>query len=466
MRIYLHIGSDKTGSTAIQHSLNQNWAWLLARSVYLPSTGLGVGNGHALLLENMETAQLTKLRRELHRAASSGYDAALLSWEGMVRFNRARIRLLAKHLLPHDIRVLVYFRDQAEIIQSGHLQWIKMSPKAWLLSVVADPRTFPDKIRAWLFIRDPRRNYYRILRRWQSCIPSADFSVGIFAPHQLSNADVVSDFLQRVGLMEDSEFVRPHRAENPSLSVEAALLVEHWRQQKATPRQMANLSELAQSLSRQSGADSKYFLDESSVNQIRAYFATSNRKLGKSYLGGKVRPFEGAGPCWRNEPFDSIVARSNALLARVEPAALNAALSSVGVKTNIASPLHFVSGWAAQEDWGVWSIGEVSRLRFRPPRASLAAEGGIRLLLRGYYYGDNAHSRVIINGIDFGPVDLADPAQVLEFSLDASGAPEEVEITLCHDAPVSPMEYEGGRDTRQLAFALGTLECYPIKHDE
>lgn len=464
MRIYLHIGTDKTGSTAIQHSLAQNRAWLLERSVYLPSTGLGVGNGHALLLENMEPAQLAKLRRELHRAASSGYDAALLSWEGMVRFNRARIRLLAKHLLPHDIRVLVYFRDQAEIIQSGHLQWIKMSPKAWPLSIAADPKTSSDKIRAWLFIRDPRRNYYRKLRQWQSCIPSADFSVGIFAPHQLSNADVISDFLQRLGLMEDSEFVRPHHAENPSLSVEAALLVEHWRQQQAKPRQMANLSELAQSLARQAGADSKYFLDECSVNQIRAHFATSNRKLGKSYLGGIVQPFEGAGPCWRNVPFDSIRAHSKELLARVEPAALTAALSRVGVRADPASSLELVSGWAGQEDWWVWSTGEISCLRFRLPRTSLTAAAGIRLILRGHYYGDNKYSRVNINGIDFGPVDLA--TQSLELSLDALGGLDEVEVTLCHEAPVSPLEYEGSQDTRQLAFALGALEFYPIKNHE
>ncbi|MDZ7784843.1 MAG: hypothetical protein U5K56_18485 [Halioglobus sp.] len=125
MRVVLHIGTDKTGSTSIESALYRNRDWLRERSVYVPETGLGRDNGHALLLEQLHDGELASLAKELSTARDVGFARAIVSWEGMVRFRRTQIRKLFRALRAFDIQVLVYLRDQAEIIQSAHLQWIQ-----------------------------------------------------------------------------------------------------------------------------------------------------------------------------------------------------------------------------------------------------------------------------------------------------------------------------------------------------
>ena len=61
MRILLHIGTDKAGSTAIQQHLYQNRHWLLDRQVYVPLEGLGENNGHAQLFESESDEALERL---------------------------------------------------------------------------------------------------------------------------------------------------------------------------------------------------------------------------------------------------------------------------------------------------------------------------------------------------------------------------------------------------------------------
>ncbi|MDE0931797.1 MAG: hypothetical protein OSA77_13970, partial [Halioglobus sp.] len=74
----------------------------------------------------LDPSELDVLAAELQKASTQGYRVALLSWEGMARFNSSQIRRLVNGLPSFPIRVLIYLREQAEIIQSSHLQWIKM----------------------------------------------------------------------------------------------------------------------------------------------------------------------------------------------------------------------------------------------------------------------------------------------------------------------------------------------------
>jgi LysM repeat protein len=77
VRVVLHIGTDKTGSTSIQNTVFLNRKWLLAHSIYVPETGLGEGNGHAGLLRQMEDGALAQLAAEL--LAANG-----LSWKTLI----------------------------------------------------------------------------------------------------------------------------------------------------------------------------------------------------------------------------------------------------------------------------------------------------------------------------------------------------------------------------------------------
>lgn len=105
------------------------------------------------------------------------------------------------------------------------------------------------------------------------------------------------------------------------------------------------------------------------------------------------------------------------------------------------------AGWANTEanggGWnGAWSDGARSRLTLRPIPGSAPAS----ILIRGYYFDGNAHTRVRINGADLGWQDLSTPTR-LPLAASAQAA---IEIELEHEAPRRPT----GADPRAMAFFI------------
>ena len=77
MKLMLHIGTSKTGSTYIQHFLNENRAELLDQGIYYPEIGQFFQKkrphkqaGHVLFLHealNKEKTLLENLKEEIHK---------------------------------------------------------------------------------------------------------------------------------------------------------------------------------------------------------------------------------------------------------------------------------------------------------------------------------------------------------------------------------------------------------------
>ena len=105
MKVFLHIGTDKTGSTAIQQHLYVDRQWLLARGAYVPLTGLGKDNGHQMLLNTMADEQMSCMADELATAEADGFTYAIISWEGMRFFRPRQIKRLI-NLLSSTGKVL------------------------------------------------------------------------------------------------------------------------------------------------------------------------------------------------------------------------------------------------------------------------------------------------------------------------------------------------------------------------
>ena len=118
MKLVLHIGFAKTGTTAVQKHVYDNRQWLLERRIYVPQTGLGRDNGHARLLGALDRAELAALAAELQAARAAGHHSAFISWEGMGYYGARDIRRLIQGLRWDDVHVLVYLREQADFVQS------------------------------------------------------------------------------------------------------------------------------------------------------------------------------------------------------------------------------------------------------------------------------------------------------------------------------------------------------------
>lgn len=461
LQVFLHIGTDKTGSTSIQSALFRNRDWLGERSVYVPTTGLGRDNGHAALLNPFHDSELASLVRELITARNNGFASAVISWEGMVWYRRTRIHKLARTLDAFDIQVLVYLRDQAEIIQSGLLQRIKRKEQVTPIRALATPAGLQERLRAAAFIRDPGRNYYRILRRWQNYMPGAGFRVRVFDRSRLAGGDVVADFLQQLGVEIDTAFSTGRALTNPSLDVEGALLVESWRADPGYRDRMDTLIDITRSIINHEGGQTRYFLDEGAVRALRRHYRRANRRLAAHFSIDEDPLFPEVRASWRTETLAAIEARSQQLSQRVWEVNCVPTLPRPGAVRREAIPahVHLYEGWSRPESWGVWSVGQRSRLRFRLPATLLPTYfSWLKIRLRGRYHATITSSRITVNGLDLGERDLSAADTILDLPLDALQAYEVVDISLEH---ASSGKRPPGGDKRDLAFALSAIAVTP-----
>ena len=127
-----------------------------------------------------------------------GSSTFLVSWEGMNFYTAEQIRELARHLGDNDIEILVYLREQADILQSGFLQHVKSLSNAISLRDLVKPLELWDKdLRNWL-IRNVR-DYHNMLQTWRAEIPHAKFRIRIYEKSKMLQGNVVDDLVDQLG---------------------------------------------------------------------------------------------------------------------------------------------------------------------------------------------------------------------------------------------------------------------------
>jgi hypothetical protein len=466
MRVYLHIGTDKTGSTSLQRSLYRNRDWLLRKSFYVPTTGLGRNNGHSELLSSSEQQSWDEFSDELLTAGSAGYQNAIVSWEGMAAYGKQDIAHIYQYLKDFQVAVVVYLREQADILQTGHLQQVKSNRNSKTIADLEFSGNWIRDAQRALYLKRSRRNYYLLLRCWEKTLPDATFYVRIYDRNQLVGADITRDFLDVLGLSIDSGFVPAERVDNPSIDAETALFIESLQKSGESVENIARLTDIAESRIRLHGSRSKYFFSTDTVNKTRRLFASSNRKVASRYLHTNDELFPDKKNCWRADAFAELEKRAADLAEQIREVDRIPTLIGVTEGERIPADVSLVSGWCQPNRWGVWSKGNRSVLKFRVMHRHLKL-GHKRLCIRivGKYYGENTHTLVTVNGRFFGEQRLVGGNREITVCTEDLPDYEVIDIQLQHMAPVSPREYEGKKDARNLAFLLMRIGCIPLDQD-
>jgi hypothetical protein len=159
-RIFLHIGTHKTGTTSIQYYLNYRKNELLAQGILAPDAGKPANskfNGNhrlawAVDLRKWETSNESwiQLADEMDR---TGHENIVLSSEAFCKIKDNNIVKVRQLLKDHEVFIIVYFRNYKEYIRSVYAQVIRDQKEI---------RSFPGYITS---IAD-RINYDKILRNW------------------------------------------------------------------------------------------------------------------------------------------------------------------------------------------------------------------------------------------------------------------------------------------------------------
>ncbi len=217
--IYLHIGSPKTGTTAIQKFLTKNAKTLKKIGYSFPDFGIRyphVGEfrngyfisrmgGDCFLDEREQSWKM--LEEELQNV-----DNVILSDEAIWMRQRRhvfweRIRKKVEEL-GAEVCVIVYLRRQDLLMESFWNQKTKYN---------GNTLTFDEFVETHDRLMPMR--YGKRLDIIQDKLKPRRICVRVFEPSQLYHENVVSDFCREIGIKEDSVSLEYDKKSNPSLSL-------------------------------------------------------------------------------------------------------------------------------------------------------------------------------------------------------------------------------------------------------
>jgi len=117
MKLILHIGTHKTGSTALQRFLHINDEALKAHGCLYPTTYRN-GKWHDQIFEDCKPNMIKVLKQEFR-----GFETAVISYEGAYTAETHTIEQLKR--LSDNIEIQVFFRNQVDWFNSSFNQQFK-----------------------------------------------------------------------------------------------------------------------------------------------------------------------------------------------------------------------------------------------------------------------------------------------------------------------------------------------------
>lgn len=202
MQIFIHIGTNKTGTSAIQHFLNSNREELTKRGLFYPSAGctgdahydisrlLGFDHGKQPAPDAERKAFLKRFKAEAER---SQCEKCVISSENFIL--PKNVGLVRELFSDFDCRIVVYFRRHDHWWLSAYNQATKM---------VANP-PWMRGFEGFLNFNQKRNplygNYRALLDRWEKVFGQENIIVRPFEKEQ-NQPNIIADFLSAIGCAE------------------------------------------------------------------------------------------------------------------------------------------------------------------------------------------------------------------------------------------------------------------------
>lgn len=191
MKIILHIGMSKAGSSAIQKMLNDHREALRPQGFCYPLTGRKWGLAHYEIVHQVRQQNSTEAMERALRECE-GALTGILSCEGFWLFSDEQVALLARALVAHETTVVIYLRQPVRYLRSSYRQAVKVG------------RTILDWSEYYEAV-GKRLDYPGVLRRW-----SRWFQLRVRV-YEAARCGVDRDFCALLGLQDLSERIATRR---------------------------------------------------------------------------------------------------------------------------------------------------------------------------------------------------------------------------------------------------------------
>lgn len=215
MKIVLHVGLHKTGTSALQQFLHQNSASLDRHGVsyYVPQPLENNHHQFALLFQNATkdpTQALSTSSQILDRASNEGCHTAIISSEIFCEYG-TDVDLVKTAFAGNDLNIIAYIRRPDETFFSAYSQLITEFRTRRTSRIDEMPEPY-------------ELCYSKLLKPWLDSFPPGNLILCPYDFDQMLNGSLFDDFLRQIGIEVDKTFDKSIPETRANLSLPFSLL--------------------------------------------------------------------------------------------------------------------------------------------------------------------------------------------------------------------------------------------------
>lgn len=268
MRVILHAGIHRTGTTSLQTFLAANRIALALRGVAYP--GDRVHHQHLFAGLKSRPTCAADLRAEIEAAV--GARQVVFSAEDFAGLTE--LAWLAELTAAYPVQVQFYLRRQDHWVMSWYNQHIKWPFDRWKSKM--GPRAFLDTIEEFHWL-----DYAALVERWAAVLGKERVGIAIVEPGQVE--DVRDDFLARLGVPGEG-LDRAAGRMNDSLPVQMLEIARHLGIWEMRPAQRNRLLRALRAALADKTPAAKTVFSPAQRQTILARFAAANRALAERHF--------------------------------------------------------------------------------------------------------------------------------------------------------------------------------------
>lgn len=273
-RLILHIGTHKTGTSALQAALEAARPALLERGVLYPSTQRPpwpelpkhCSVFHATI-SNDAALQARERDDLLAEFDASGAQALLISEEGLSEPDERITRFFAPLAETFDIEVLCFLRRQDLFVEALFNQFVREGARRESRPILTFARAPATRARL---------DYHALLSRWAALparVQAFDFD------HAVRNAGLVASFEGALGL---PDLGLPDQRANPSPDMRLALLLNRMNRLRVN-YELTPLLRATRALAQAGLPPIKHLLGSEERRRLLLEFEASNQRLASEF---------------------------------------------------------------------------------------------------------------------------------------------------------------------------------------
>lgn len=445
--IVLHIGTDKTGSTAIQKMLYWNRDSLKKEGYLYPETGM-MHYDHARLsicLKNNDFNILNQLESEIN---INNTEHLILSHEGFYHLSSDQLRYLNEFLISlkkGTIKVILYLRRQDEMIESGILQQIKTNRDA-LDSNILEELPYREHL-----------DYFALVKKFDSIFGEENVVLKPYGKRFLpKDNSLLKDFLSTFIHQDFSikKLIIPEKDQNPSIDAVSAHVISFLYKVGLNNLYFDDIVDQLLWIQKTNGKSSKKLFSKKQRVSLLKKYSELNDKI-------KKRINENLFDIANDESFESvsnqeITVRLGHLYLRNK--FIIGCQSWYGNKGNIVEKINkrevvLLDGWHKPEEWGCWSKAtQSSTLVFKVARTRAYGKK-IKIKINARYLElSNTVSYLRMENNEL--IKIKKETVIIENSECLISDGHLVFLNFSHENPNSPKELGINEDNRILGFGI------------